>query len=144
MDFSSIYVTFLSMYVSTSTKGCRKCFDKLFFLQLPLDFTLLNCKEIERRKQTSKVYKNIKCQKTGFFPSLLYFLNSFIFIYTKCYSLSILPTLKILTAWSLIRQNLQRQKLNDRKLTGLKHKLISRNIQRPKKNHELHLNPHRR
>lgn len=34
MDFSSIYVTFLSMYVSTSTKGCRKCFDKIFLFTI--------------------------------------------------------------------------------------------------------------
>lgn len=76
------------------------------------------------KKETSNVYKNIKCQKNRFFPCLvsyIYLIVSFLHVYTECNSLYFLSKLQILTLRSLICQNLQRQKLNDRKLTGLKH-----------------------
>lgn len=79
MDFSSIYVTFLSMYVSTSTKSCRKCFDKIFL------FTI-----------SAWLYTFFYYKKMGFFPCLLYLLNCFIFTYTDCYFLYFLPKLKTL------------------------------------------------
>lgn len=58
-------------------------------------------------------------EKQVFF--LIYLIVSYLHVYTECNSPYFLPTLKMLTPRSLICQNLQRQKLNDRKLTGLKH-----------------------
>lgn len=120
MDFSSIYVTFLSMYVSTSTKGCRKCFDKIFLFTISAWLYTLILQGNWKKETNNKGLQKYKVSEKRVFLSLsLYLLNCFIF--PNCYSLYFLPKLKLYTPRSLICPNLQRRKLNDRKLTGPKH-----------------------
>lgn len=71
-----------------------------------------------------KRLQKYKVSEKQVFPCLvsyIYLIVSFLHVYTECNSLYFLSKLQILTLRSLICQNLQRQKLNDRKLTGLKH-----------------------
>lgn len=83
MDFSSIYVTFLSMYVSTSTKGCRKCFDKIFLFTISAwSYTFLLQRNWKKETNNKGLQKYKVSEKRGFFlVSYIYLIVSYLHIH---------------------------------------------------------------
>lgn len=102
MDFSSIYVTFLSMYVSTSTKGCRKCFDKIFLFTISAWlYTFLLQRNWKKETNNKGLQKYKKSEKLGFFlVSYIYLIVSYLHIPTVISSISY-QNLKLYTIYSL-------------------------------------------